>query len=121
MGFEGGVGVPVKDSTIELGTGHLYFKGVDEPIEVDAGNLITTEEEEWADEVKHISLNPEPFTFECDAEFNNNWTAVKCKECGDDIPVTEFYAILYGTTGWTCPRCTFNKAIEEARKRSDIL
>lgn len=109
--------MPVKDS-IELGSGHLYFKGVDEPIEINAVDILTEGEEEWADDVKHISFDSGPWTFECDAAFNRNWTLAECKGCGYKFPITEWYALLCGTTGWTCPRCTFIKAIEDARKRS---
>ena len=110
--------MPLKDR-IELGSGRLYFKGVDEPVEVCAGDMIFTDEE-YADQVKYISLNPEPFTFECEAEFNRDWTLVECKECGYKFPVTELYALLYGPVGWTCPTCTLKKALEDARQRSKL-
>ena len=73
--------MPVKDP-IELGSGRLYFKGTDEFVDVDAGNLIVAEEEAFTDDLKHISLSMEPITFECKAEFNRNWTLIKCVKCG---------------------------------------
>jgi hypothetical protein len=108
--------MPVKDS-IELGEGRLYFTDTDEGVDVKCGEISCVDEIS-EDDLKHMSIGSGPFEFTCQTEFNNNWTTVKCKECGTDIPVTEFYTLLYGTVGWTCPRCTFNKAIEEARKRS---
>lgn len=106
------------ESNIELGSGSLYFKGCDKPIPVKVGEFATEEawsSEVWADNVKHLSLNPDP-----SVEFNRNWTTVKCCECDYEFPVTELYVLLNGTTGWRCPRCALKAAIENAKKRSNV-
>lgn len=55
-----------------------------------------------------------------DVRLVKGWTLAECKECGYKFPVTNYYALLLGTKGWTCPRCTFNKALEDARKRREL-
>ena len=110
--------MPVK-SSIELGSGQLYFKGCDKPIPVEVGEFTT--EEVWADDVKYIRSFEEPVTLTCESvEFNRNWTTVKCYECGYEFPVTELYVLLNGTTGWRCPRCALNAVLEDAKKRSNV-
>lgn len=32
------------------------------------------------------------------------WTMVKCDECHNEFPITEYCKLLYGSTGWICPR-----------------
>lgn len=104
-------------NTIELSTGSLYFTGVDEPLEVVDGS-VTYEEEYAEDQEPYIKLSQEPVEFTLEnAEFTKDWTLVECKECGYKFPVTELYTLLCGTKDWTCPRCIFNKAIEDARRR----
>lgn len=110
--------MPVKDQ-IELGSGQLYFKGIDKPVPVEVGEFTT--EEVWVDDVKYIRSFEEPVEFTCESvEFNKNWTTVKCMDCGYEFPVTEIHALLIGTTGWRCPRCALKAAIEDAKKRSKI-
>lgn len=110
--------MPVR-SNIEFGSGSLYFKGLDEPIPVSEGQA-TYEEEFVDDKEPYIKISQEPveFTFE-NVEFPRDWTLVKCNECGYEFPVTEFYALLYGTTSWVCPQCALKKVVEDARKRSN--
>lgn len=108
--------MPVKDP-IELGSGRLYFKGTDESIEVNAGDLIYAEEEAFTDDLKHISLSMEPITFECKAEFNRNWTLIKCVKCGYEFPITKLYALLCGTDGWICPGCKLKEFLEGFKNR----
>ena len=104
------------ESNIELGSGHLYFKGIDNPIPVEVGEFTT--EDAWADDTEYISMNTEPIEFECTAEFNRNWTLVKCCRCGSNMPVTEFWALLYGRNDWICPMCKYREAVIEALGRS---
>lgn len=107
--------MPVK-SNIEFGSGTLYLKGIDEGWKVLEG--LTTYEEEYAeDQEPCIKLSTEPveFTFE-NAEFPKGWTLTKCRECRYEFPVTNLYNLLYGSSGWLCPRCTFIKRLEEAKK-----
>ena len=109
--------MPPKNN-IELGSGQIYFKGLDEPLEVSNGEC--TDETEYYDESKPYIVNTsEPITLELnDVEFPRGWQLAECKYCGYKFPVSDYYAILLGTTGWTCPRCVFNKSLEDARKRS---
>lgn len=104
------------ESNIELGSGHLYFNGADEPAEIRDAKIIS--DEEIADDGKHINLSTEPIEFECTAEFNRNWTLVKCCRCGSNMPVTEFWALLYGRNDWICPMCKYKEAVIEALRRS---
>lgn len=104
------------ESNIELSNGHLYFSGMDEPAEIRDAVIIS--EEEWADDVQHINMNTEPIEFECTAEFNRDWTLVKCCRCGSNMPVTEFWALLYGRNDWICPMCKYKEAVIEALGRS---
>ena len=108
--------MPVR-SNIEFGSGSLYFKDLDEPIPVSEGRA--TYETEWADDREYIKLSQEPIEFTMEnAEFTKGWTLTECRECGYEFPITNLYNLLYGSTGWLCPRCTFIKRLEEARKRS---
>lgn len=109
--------MPVK-SNIEFGSGSLYFKGLDEPIPVYDGE--TTYEPEYADDLKYIKLSQEPIEFALEnAEFPRGWTLTECRECGYRFPITNLYNLLYGSTGWLCPRCTFIKRLEEMRERAN--
>ena len=109
--------MPVK-SNIELGSGSLYFKGLDEPLEILEGQA--TYEEEFADNKEYIKLSQEPIEFTMEnAEFPKGWTLTKCRVCGYEFPITNLYNLLYGSSGWLCPRCTFIKRVEEVRKRSN--
>lgn len=112
--------MPTK-SNIELGSGMLYFAGVDEPVEVRECE-IECRDEEFAEDVQYIrKLFEEPVEFTCESvEFNKSWTTVKCCECDYEFPVTELYALLNGTTGWRCPRCALKAALEDAKKRSNV-
>jgi predicted Zn-ribbon and HTH transcriptional regulator len=105
-------------STIELSEGRLYFNGLYEPLEVVGGSV--TDEAEWADDQKPYIKNVlEPVEFTIDnVEFAREWVLAECKECGYKFPVTEFYALLWGTKGWVCPKCALKKVIEDARKRA---
>lgn len=108
--------MPVK-SNIEFGSGSLYFKGLDESIPVSEG--LTEIETEFADDQEYIKLSSEPIEFTLEnAEFTKGWTLTKCRVCGYEFPITNLYNMLYGFSGWLCPRCTFIKRLEEARKRS---
>lgn len=107
--------MPVKNS-IELGSGSLYFEGLDEPIPVSDGQA--TYEDEFADGREYIKLSSEPVEFTLEnAEFPRGWALAECRECGYKFPITEVYILLYGSSGWLCPRCTFIKRLEEARKK----
>lgn len=66
---------------------------------------------------EYIKLSQEPieFTFE-NAEFPKGWILTKCRECGYEFPVTNLYNLLYGSSGWLCPRCTFIKRLEEIKR-----
>ena len=89
--------MPVENN-IELGSGTLYFNGTDESVEVSSGSL-TCAEEEFADDTEYISMNTEAVEFECEADFNREWTLVKCCRCGSNMPVTEFWALR---AAWVC-------------------
>lgn len=107
------------ESNIELGSGQIYFKGLDEPVEV--YDCEVDEDIEWADDqtpVIRLSTEPVELTIN-NAEFARDWTIVKCRECGYGFPVTEMYALLYGTNSWRCPRCTLNRIREAARSRQE--
>lgn len=92
-------------SNIELGSGQIYFKGLDESFEVSEGQA--TDEVEWADDQEYIrKINHEPVTFTCeDVQYPKDWVLAECKYCGSKFPIVELYAMLYGTKGWTCPLC----------------
>ena len=107
------------ESNIELGSGRLYIQDLDEPIDINEGSL--TEEPEWADDqAPVIKLSTEPVEFTVDnVEFARDWTIVRCRECGYGFPVTEMYALLYGTNSWRCPRCALNRIKEEALSRKE--
>lgn len=100
--------MPVKNN-IELGSGQLYYIGVDEslhPLDISEGAFTT--EEKWAEDAEYLKLNkPAEFTFKCyDLQINREWTLVYCKHCRQPFPIIEFDAIIYGTDSWTCPLCT---------------
>ena len=52
-----------------------------------------------------------------DIQLPEDWTLAECKYCGYRFPVSNYYTILLGTKGWTCPRCAFNKTLHDARKK----
>lgn len=105
-------------STIEFSEGSLYFKGIDEPIPVYDGEMET----ELADDKEYIrSMNSEPVTLTCEnVEMPRGWTLTRCRICGYKFPITELYEILYGSNGWLCPRCTFEKRMREIMGRGNI-
>lgn len=107
-------------NTIELSEGRLYFNGLDEPLEVHDCEVRC--EPEYADDqepyIKNADLGPVTLTVD-NVEFPREWVLVKCKRCGYEFPITEFYSLLYGTKDWTCPKCIFEKTLEDARKRAD--
>ena len=106
--------MPVK-SNIEFGSGTLYFKGLDEPIPVSEGQ--STYEEEFADDQEYIKLSSEPVEFTLEnAEFPREWVLTKCRECGYEFPITNFYNLLYGFSGCLCPRCTFIKRMDDFKR-----
>lgn len=94
---------------IELNSGSIYFKGLDESFE--AHDIENTDEVEWADS-KHIigKISSEPITITCeDVQMPREWVLAECKYCGYKFPVIEFYAMVFGTKGWTCPLCAYRK------------
>lgn len=103
-------------SNIELGSGRLYFKGLDESFEVHGQEA--TDETEWYDDKEpYIKNVKEPIELTLnDIEAPRDWVLAECKYCGYRFPITEWYSILLGTKGWTCPRCVFRKTLEEIRK-----
>lgn len=105
------------ENKIELSNGYLYFKDVDKPIPVYDGEV--TYETEYADDHEpYIKLSTEPVEFTLgNAEFNRAWTLVKCCKCGSNMPVTEFWALLYGRDNWICPMCKYKEAVIEALGR----
>ena len=105
------------ESNIELGSGSLYLTGVDEPIEIKDAEISCTEE--FADDMKYISMKQEPIEFECTAEFARDWTLINCCRCGNHMPVTDFYALVHGRNHWICPTCELKQAIDDARKGSN--
>lgn len=104
--------MPVENN-IELGSGQIYFSGLDESFDIsDAVGEI-----EFADDMEYIPKisDAKEATFECESvEFNREWTLAYCHECRQPFPITMFYALMYGTTGWTCPLCT---AIARMKRR----
>ena len=105
--------MPPKNN-IELGSGQIYFKGLDESFDISEGTF--TVEEKWADDMEYIPKisDAKEATFECDMEINREWTLAYCKICRQPIPIIMFDALTLGTTGWTCPLCTM---IERAKRR----
>lgn len=100
--------MPPKESNIELGAGQIYFKGLDEPLEVH--DCEATEEVEWADDKEYIKYVKEPIDLTLEnVEFPEDWVLAECKYCGCEFPVGQLYALLLGTKGWTCPLCAFTK------------
>ena len=106
--------MPSKNN-IEFSSGSLYIKDLDEEFKVFDGEA--TYEDEYAEDQKPcVKLSTEPFEFTIDdATFIRDWTTVKCKDCGCDIPVTQYYALTFGTKGWTCPGCKFWGVVMHAR------
>lgn len=104
-------------NTIELSSGSLYFKGLDEPVPVYGGEVGF--EPEWADDKEYIKISHsfEPVTLTCEnVEMPRGWTLTECGKCSYRFPITEFYALLYGNRNWLCPLCTLEKRL---RERSD--
>lgn len=103
--------------SIELSSGRLYLTGLDESIPV--SDCEGRDETEYADEQEHINISQESFEFTLEnAEFQKGWALTKCRECRYEFPITTHYYLLYGSSGWLCPRCTFIKRLEETKKRS---
>lgn len=109
--------MPTK-SNIELGSGQIYFKGLDESFDIsDAEGEI-----EFADDKEYVKINTGgEATFTCDSvQFNREWTLAYCKICRQPIPITMFDALTLGTTGWTCPLCTVKaRMARKLQKRRD--
>lgn len=106
---------PKTNNKIEFSSGSLYIKDLDEEFKVFNGEA--TYEDEYAEDDKPlVRLSAEPIEFTInDATFIRDWTTVKCKDCGCDIPVTQYYALTFGTKGWTCPGCKFWGVVTHAR------
>lgn len=65
------------------------------------------------------SLGTEEITLECGPmEVNHEWTLVYCRECRQPIPIIQFDAMIYGTTGWSCPLCA---VIRRVRRNYDSV
>jgi RNase P subunit RPR2 len=101
------------ESNIELGSGRLYIKGVDEPLDISDGTIELTTE--YADEYKPIKIrDTQEFTFECsDVWINQDWTLVYCEKCRQPFPITQFHALTRGEVGWYCPLCAAIKRFRE--------
>lgn len=92
-------------SNIELGSGKLYLTGLDES-EV-ASCDISEVEPEYADEREPIKIRTaNEATFECELEPGHEWVLTNCRKCGWGFPITWRYALMYGFSGWLCPKCT---------------
>ena len=107
--------MPVKNN-IELGNGRLYISGLEESFEVH--DCEATYEPEFVDDQEpYIKLSQEPIEFTIDnVETPRGWVMVKCKECGYEFPVTEFYLLLFGDKGWICPACRLNALTKALQK-----
>lgn len=91
-------------SNIELGSGQIYFNGLNESFEV--SDVEATDEVEWADDVQYIRMFDEPVTLTCEnVQYPRDWILAECKYCGRKFPIVELYAMLYGIKGWSCPLC----------------
>ena len=104
--------MPPKNN-IELGSGKIYFSGLDESIDIsDANGYI-----EFADDKEYIPKisDAKEATFEFDLSPSHEWTLVYCRVCHQPIPITLFKMLTYGPEGWTCPLCTM---IERAKRRT---
>ena len=99
-------------SNIELGSGQIYFKGLDESFDISdvEGDTVFADDKEYVkiSDVLEATIECEPM------EINREWTLAYCKICRQPIPIIQFDAILYGTEGWTCPLCT---TIARAKRR----
>ena len=106
--------MPPKNN-IELGCGQLYFKtpeGFSKPIDISHAEIET--ETEWADDQEYIKINnASEASFECELQGSQEWVAVYCQECYQPIPVTMFYYLMHGATGWLCPCCAMRKRMRE--------
>lgn len=104
-------------SNIELGSGQIYFKGLDESFDISD----VEGEVEFADDSTPIPINGVKelmeATIECESvQFNREWTLAYCKICRQPIPIIMFDALTLGTTGWTCPLCT----VKERMRRNGL-
>lgn len=90
-------------SNIELGSGTFYLTGLDES-EIEPSSISETE---YADEYKPMKIrSAETATFECELEPGHEWVLTYCRKCGWGFPITWRYALMYGFSGWLCPKCT---------------
>lgn len=91
-------------SNIELGSGQIYFSGLDESFDI----FEAVGEVEFADDMEYIPKisDAKEATFEFDLQPSQEWTLVYCRNCHQPIPITLFKMLTYGPDGWTCPLCT---------------
>lgn len=93
-------------SNIELGSGKLYLTGLDESESVDISyENLKAEIEAYENEPIKIRTANET-TFECELEPGHEWVLTYCRKCGWGFPITWRYALMYGFSGWICPKCT---------------
>lgn len=95
------------ENNIELGSGQIYFKGLDEAFDISD----VEGEIEFADDKEYVKINAVKdlmeATIECEPmEINREWTLAYCRICRQPIPIIMFDALTLGTEGWTCPLCT---------------
>ena len=107
--------MPPKNN-IELGSGQIVFKGLDESFDIFEVEGDTV----FADDMEYIPKisDAKEATIECESvEFNREWTLAYCKICRQPIPIIMFDALTLGITGWTCPLCT---TIERMKRRGVV-
>lgn len=102
-------------NNIKLGSGQIYFKGLDEAIDISEAESTT----EWADDKEYVKINtPQEFTITCDdLQVSDEWTLAYCKICGNPFPIIQFDALLYGKDNWTCPLCTVIERVKRGVRR----
>lgn len=109
-------------SNIKLGSGSIYFKGLNESFE--AHDIETGDGIEWADDKQYIrKFDSTSITLTVnDVQMPREWTLAECKYCGYKFPVTTFYTMVFGTKNWTCPRClhAYQKSLEDVQYRYGV-
>ena len=88
---------------LELSSGSLYFEDIDTPV------TVRECDEDLERRIMSVQ-NPISITIH-DVDISKDWTIVKCGTCGLGFPVTKFFSLIYGVNGWTCPGCTYCKAV----------